>query len=183
MRRIPSSAQQKEIDYMKNTYPKMQLMNEIELALLVHGEKLFSGANHGRNSKKLENNALIGLRDLYVLLRHLGKHYKISIYRSKEFNDFVQLIYNLDPWFKGPVEEDDKNELFRIGSQAFLFGITAMIKTMPIEFQHTLKGNIVPFVSILNAIIKYDNARNMNERSKRKLAQLNELIIPEELTR
>ena len=165
MKKGQNAKQEGILDEIKKTHPNLTLIKPIEFARLFHPED-FPFENKPRLYREVTEKVIQSFNDYHYATRELPPSYKVKIITSRAFDDCIKSIIRDMSYVdkKQKSEEPDKQLSFMMYYKFFNLGIEGLIKSMPEEFQYTLRDQIRPALLLMQSITRFTIQSGSNKK-------------------
>lgn len=181
MRQRLTSLQEMHINEVKQTIGCTLFLQPEQIARLRYPDD-FPSTNRARLSSELTRKGQLALHDLVSVMRYLPETYIAKLLTSQEFGDFILRMMQNTPavdkkrpdsklaFTEGAEtgmegKEAQGTYAFRIATFMLNTALAEVIKAMPEAFQESLKLQIHPFLTTVNAIASFTQSTRKKNRS------------------
>ncbi len=163
---------EKELDNIKNTYPKMKLIKPEEFGRLWKPDT-FPYPNKNRLYREVSDKIIQSLLDFHYAFFKLPDSYKSEILLSPEFSTVMTNVFSAgqieklrieEEYPKLPNEEPDNTFSTDLYQKFFNIGLEGLIKTMPQDFRPYLIEQIKPLMMLMLSISRFSKTAKSKER-------------------
>jgi hypothetical protein len=184
MRKRLTALQEKRIKEAKETFGSTVIVKPVEIARLRFPNDF--STNKPRLCKELTERAQIALRDIVHLMQLMSETYTARLLGSSDFESFIFRVMQHasavdskqpdatlistggDGTDQHPRKLDSQAPYsFRLATVMLNNSLDTIIKSMPQEFQESLKQQIHPFVMLVNAIANFSQSSGARTKTHR----------------
>ncbi len=185
VRKRLTALQEKRIEEAKKTFGRTEFVSAEEIARLRFSSDF--PTNVPRLCKDLTEKAEIAMRDIVTLMQLMPETYTARLLTSGDFDTFIyrvmQHMESADkkkPIVKGKPEAKTEapadalqadleytTHTFKLAAAMLNYSLAAIIRSMPDEFQESLKQQIYQFLILVNAIANFSQSSRARKKSPR----------------
>lgn len=183
MRKRPNALQEKRIEEVKKTFGSTLFLQPEQIARLRFPDD-FESTNWARLSSELVQNGRLALHDLVTLMQLLPETYTAKLLTSDEFGAFIfRMLQHAgavdkkrpgskltppkgDTTAKTTSDEQAPYSL-QLATEMLNVGLAEVIRYMPEEFQESLKMQLYPFLTLVNAIANFSQSSRSRVKTPR----------------
>ena len=151
-----------QMEHLKSTYLVRENVSNLDLAIIQKSSNFPKKTKKDRHYNNGVKHAKQDLKLLRFFLYHLKPKYRMKILNSVEFNNFLEVILDVQIDVKLETKEERDRGLI-IALQMYEYSRFVIKRNMPKEFQNVLEEASRPFWRMIKAIDAYQKREKIKD--------------------
>jgi len=173
MRKRHSDRQKDLMEHLESTFLVRKNVSKLDLAIINNSSLFPKNKKKDRHYNNGVDHTKIDLKLLNFMLNHLKPHYRMKLLSSKEFQNVMTNLLDIDEMKFHKLTREEKERSLAIAVQMLSYCLNVISKTMPKELVPLIVQQIKPLNLTLKGIYKFSKNNNLKD-----LPPFNEITLP-----